>query len=1376
MSRMAAPQPTPVRRVRAEEHWDIIKRTAEEQAALQPAVAVKMLINIMSWKQMKQMSVVEVVSKEENGTPGCLNDLRMGSTSSAERCSTCQDVDCLGHPGLIRFTPKRPPSVSMPQPGTPAVGYGPPGSGLLLIAEHHLVARGDYVVGYATGQGGYRPLTLAEQAVGQSLPRPFHLVPAKPPRQINIIPHPKHIRAIIRFMVCTCPDCGRLLVTDELYAEWGLNNLSTNRSIAVLEEKCKKVTFCPHLEVHHLIVYLPDGTQTRGPLYYPAIDREYNAPESETRGEITFKYAKHSEHKANTAYQTIPTIKVFEHLCRIGRDNPADLIKLGLADKHGTLRARPEDYLFRGLVVTPNNTRAVTIDSNGTRSNDINYLYKGVLAVANQKNVSLKELYNAVRDLFDNKSGKRAGATPVNPLTRFVQGKTGLIREGMMGKRTEHTGRTVIEPGPMQRFTQVTIPGAMADIATKPVLVNALNIGHVRELIRSGRVITIYSRREGRREDLGHREYASPKVDDILERKDHTTLTVTPDNREALLDLWDQGGFLTYIRNGRRRPCPRTLVRIVPGDRVDMRIQEGDMILLNRQPSLHLQSAVAFRVLIAPKKLTMGLHPSAGPGFAADFDGDEMTIHNVQDLYAEAELLVIYNSARCITTIENGDPIAAPIMDTLSAVAYLTAPGVVITRHTMADCLARLTNDNDVYTLASRLAKWGVPVLTGAALFSALLPEDLYYRKGDVLVVDGVLLSGIVTKEHIGGRARSIVQELLTEGYGTERTSQFITDATIVIEHWSSHNRAMSVGPMDFLSPDQLGEEVHPSDVQELEKAVTGWSNLQNDEVDAAVARQRQVFLATIRQIPKYLVHVDRDEQLRRLYQQAALAVETIVGLYGALDDEQVAAEHQTTRRHKAQAALALWRDISHSLLTSGGRRQRLVHGIISRAKHQVKALSIESAQETDMERKQRQQQIARVLEGVEANSTTLTKQELPAGNFAAHAAMAGAKGNIGNYAKSSLHGQTFSGGKSLPPLTMTQGTRASPYAPPNDTDPEHRGLSERGFMAGLTMKNILPHAVETRRALADVGLNSSESGASGRGLIKWAENRESSADGSIRNTVTGHITSPIYGGDGYSPAQLKPVTTEGETKLVPWDLRSLVTKANLQVGWAPAHLAKRLDIQVQYGSFLQGLSRGLEDSADLLLRQLARNQIANDLSRYGLLVAQRRADVYQAAAQSGIPVPPTPESPGEWVFSLAEWSAAAPTVLSLLERLLQQVVQPSPVRVTAPSLQRYASTRRTPPVLDRYELAYLLGWRTEQIANGDSPYLAPSEYRPEDTVRPLNIALIELHKGKLDGHQIRRTLTDGTHEDWLVGELQKIDLPDIQREVDLSDRLQREV
>ena len=62
---------------------------------------------------------------------------------------------------------------------------------------------------------------------------------------------------------------------------------------------------------------------------------------------------------------------------------------------------------------------------------------------------------------------------------------------------------------------------------------------------------------------------------------------------------------------------------------VERHLQNGDLVLFNRQPSLHKMSMMGHRVKILPYS-TFRLNLSVTTPYNADFDGDEMNMHVAQ--------------------------------------------------------------------------------------------------------------------------------------------------------------------------------------------------------------------------------------------------------------------------------------------------------------------------------------------------------------------------------------------------------------------------------------------------------------------------------------------------------------------------------------------------------------------------------------------------------------------------------------------------------------------------------------------------------------------------------------------------------------------------
>lgn len=69
-----------------------------------------------------------------------------------------------------------------------------------------------------------------------------------------------------------------------------------------------------------------------------------------------------------------------------------------------------------------------------------------------------------------------------------------------------------------------------------------------------------------------------------------------------------------------------------PGYKVYRHLVNGDVLLLNRQPSLHKPSIMAHKARVLPrvKEQTLRMNYANCNAYNADFDGDEMNCHFVQ--------------------------------------------------------------------------------------------------------------------------------------------------------------------------------------------------------------------------------------------------------------------------------------------------------------------------------------------------------------------------------------------------------------------------------------------------------------------------------------------------------------------------------------------------------------------------------------------------------------------------------------------------------------------------------------------------------------------------------------------------------------------------
>lgn len=96
---------------------------------------------------------------------------------------------------------------------------------------------------------------------------------------------------------------------------------------------------------------------------------------------------------------------------------------------------------------------------------------------------------------------------------------------------------------------------------------------------------------------------------------------------------------------------------------VHRHLLSGDVMLLNRQPTLHKNSIMAHKVRILKGEKTFRLHYSNCKSYNADFDGDEMNAHVPQNELGRSEAYNLINVANQYLVPKDGTPLGGLIQD-----------------------------------------------------------------------------------------------------------------------------------------------------------------------------------------------------------------------------------------------------------------------------------------------------------------------------------------------------------------------------------------------------------------------------------------------------------------------------------------------------------------------------------------------------------------------------------------------------------------------------------------------------------------------------------------------------------------------------------------
>ncbi|XP_032666413.1 DNA-directed RNA polymerase III subunit RPC1 [Odontomachus brunneus] len=265
-------------------------------------------------------------------------------------------------------------------------------------------------------------------------------------------------------------------------------------------------------------------------------------------------------------------------------------------------------------------------------------------------------------------------------LVQRLKGKQGRFRGNLSGKRVDFSGRTVISPDPNLKIEQVGVPLYVAKLLTYPEKVNPANIELMRQLIRNGANV-------------------HPGANFVLHQKTQRRMYLPYSDRNRIL---------------RDLEC---------GDIVERHLRDNDIVLFNRQPSLHKLSILAHKVKVLNHR-TFRFNECVCNPFNADFDGDEMNLHLPQTEEARAEALVLMGNKSNLVTPRNGELLIAATQDFITSSYLLTRKDTFLTEAQailLANSLIAGSDDVKSVTLPPPAILKPVKVWTGKQIFSLVI-------------------------------------------------------------------------------------------------------------------------------------------------------------------------------------------------------------------------------------------------------------------------------------------------------------------------------------------------------------------------------------------------------------------------------------------------------------------------------------------------------------------------------------------------------------------------------------------------------------------------------------------------------------------------------
>ncbi|RYH32418.1 hypothetical protein EON65_00540 [archaeon] len=243
-----------------------------------------------------------------------------------------------------------------------------------------------------------------------------------------------------------------------------------------------------------------------------------------------------------------------------------------------------------------------------------------------------------------------------------------------------------------------------------------------------------------------------------------------------------------------------------PGIKVYRHLVDGDVLLVNRQPTLHKPGIMAHkaRVLRHVKEQTLRMNYANCNTYNADFDGDEMNCHFVQSELARAEAYTICNTDNQYIVPTSGNPLRGLIQDHVASAVKLTCKDTFLDKAKFQQLVyiavsglsgTEIVAPTEDIILPPPVILKPKPMWSGKQVITALLanlcrpplpplqldskartpPTAFGTDQGEheVMIRSGELLTGVLDKNAIGNVSMGLIHAVY-ELYGAELAGRLL--------------------------------------------------------------------------------------------------------------------------------------------------------------------------------------------------------------------------------------------------------------------------------------------------------------------------------------------------------------------------------------------------------------------------------------------------------------------------------------------------------------------------------------------------------------------------------------------------------------------------
>ncbi|AYV85966.1 MAG: DNA-directed RNA polymerase subunit RPB1 [Solivirus sp.] len=865
--------------------------------------------------------------------------------------------------------------------------------------------------------------------------------------EIPRIMYPPAVATIISILSVVCNSCSALLVTKEMLEQRGILKITGANRLKAIQPLVKPGTACIHKTSHRC---------KPNPIYLPRSNKD----KTKDYPNLIYEYHGVKVSQENIPKRTPEEIyKIFNFISN------EDSKLLGFtSDSH------PRNLIINRLIFLSLNGRPDLHQGDHFMPDDLTVMYiditKRVIQYNEtedgtpQKDVLLKDIFFRITHLINNSDGKykQGSVKAYSSYSQRLKGKEGIIRGNLLAKRINFAGRTVANVGEFLRVDEVGLPRLMAAELTRPVAVTSYNKAELQVLYDTGKVNNI---------TMTKGSFAGSRV------------TVNDALRKRFEDY-----------------------KLRLGDIVERHLQDGDVVIVGRQPTLHKQNMLALRVRLIDD-LVLRINLSVTTPFGADFDGDELNVHVPQTIEAYAETEQLLSAGHNLMSGQTNKNMMGITYDSILAGYLLLEPEVYYEE--MKKKIEKLPGE--IATLEKKLREG---------------------READLVPVVEAMLKDItklnrVNREKINKRLLEL-QPTLNENQLKELTEP-LWKLNTLREEYEKAKRDLP----EALSNLPLDESIFSASLMQI-----------SDRPQLSTLQSRLEAQGIEWGTRKALASAAFPEGF--YYSKGSVLIRNGILIKGILDKSTIGHVDggiisEMYKQMGGPKTIDFMSDLQFILIAyltyrgftvgvtdcvpSDPNFRIELNKVIQEGIMQTEELTAASTTNNPILEEQKEMIIGTILDNIKTKADNLAASYIERDNPVTVMALSGAKGSLNNRAQIiSLLGQQRETGKRI--QRSLPGDRSLFSFKPGDRSVEAQGLCINSFASGLTAEQLFFHNFSNRETLIETGVSTAVVGDALRKLLKNTEDTYIAPDGGVRSL--GAIIQFVYGEDGFEPSTLTAV------------------------------------------------------------------------------------------------------------------------------------------------------------------------------------------------------------------------------------------------------------